>query len=140
MLKPQQSSTRQLVTLDGIWNFSLSSGQDTEAEKIWTNIIPPTLQAPVPSSYNDIFVDANIRDHVGWVYYQRQVVVCHGDGAITIDSEGSEQFNTIETKSCTTVETSLKHTNPAGRASVAEDRTLNTWRSQLQAEMLYTNH
>ncbi|KAH8194728.1 hypothetical protein TruAng_011103 [Truncatella angustata] len=75
MLKPQQSSTRQLVTLDGIWNFSLSSGQDTEAEKIWTNIIPPTLQAPVPSSYNDIFVDANIRDHVGWVYYQRQVVV-----------------------------------------------------------------
>lgn len=75
MLKPQESPTRQLVALDGIWNFSLPSEQGAEEDKSWTRTIPPTLQAPVPSSYNDIFVDANIRDHVGWVCYQRQVVV-----------------------------------------------------------------
>lgn len=75
MLKPQQSPTRQLVSLDGIWNFSVSSGKDIEEEKAWTRAVPTTLQVPVPSSYNDIFVNASIRDHVGWVYYQRQVVV-----------------------------------------------------------------
>lgn len=26
---------------------------------------------PVPSSYNDITQDANIRDHIGWAWYQR---------------------------------------------------------------------
>lgn len=27
---------------------------------------------PVPSSYNDITVDATIRDFVGWAWYQRE--------------------------------------------------------------------
>lgn len=26
---------------------------------------------PVPSSYNDVTQDPNIRDHIGWVWYQR---------------------------------------------------------------------
>ncbi|CAM1154623.1 GUSB (predicted) [Pycnogonum litorale] len=30
---------------------------------------------PVPSSYNDITVDKTIRDHLGWVWYDRQFVV-----------------------------------------------------------------
>lgn len=75
MLKPQESPTRQLVCLDGIWNFALAVKQNIEDEKAWIKAISPRLQVPVPSSYNDIFVDASVRDHVGWVYYQRQVVV-----------------------------------------------------------------
>jgi beta-glucuronidase len=77
MLKPQVSATRELISLDGIWNFALAS-QDLEIEQAWTTNIKPTLQVPVPASYNDIFVDQSIRDHVGWVYYQRTVTVPKG--------------------------------------------------------------
>ncbi|KAJ0426611.1 beta-glucuronidase [Aspergillus carlsbadensis] len=72
MLKPQQNVARELVSLDGIWNFALAG---PESNELWTRQIPPSLQIPVPASYNDIFVDRKIRDHVGWVYYQRLVTV-----------------------------------------------------------------
>lgn len=36
------------------------------------------LEAPVPASYNDLFVDAEIRDHAGVVWYQRDVRVPRG--------------------------------------------------------------
>ena len=32
----------------------------------------------MPASYNDLFVDAAVRDHVGWVWYQRAVRVPRG--------------------------------------------------------------
>ncbi|GKT41026.1 beta-glucuronidase [Colletotrichum spaethianum] len=75
MLKPQANSTRELVSLDGIWNFAIASSSDIEADAPWTKPLPPKLQVPVPASYNDIFADDKIRSHVGWVYYQRQVTV-----------------------------------------------------------------
>ncbi|RSM09907.1 hypothetical protein CEP52_003847 [Fusarium oligoseptatum] len=75
MLKPQANAYRELVSLDGIWNFALAQSVELEAEQAWKQAIPPSLQIPVPASYNDIFVDAKIRDHVGWVYYQRNVTI-----------------------------------------------------------------
>ncbi|KAF3804368.1 Beta-glucuronidase [Colletotrichum gloeosporioides] len=75
MLKPQANSTRELVSLDGIWNFAIADSVDIETDAPWAKTIPSTLQVPVPASYNDIFVDEKIRSHVGWVYYQRQVTV-----------------------------------------------------------------
>ncbi|KAJ0307492.1 hypothetical protein COL5a_000343 [Colletotrichum fioriniae] len=78
MLKPQANSTRDVVSLDGIWNFAIASSPDIEADAPWSKLLPPKLQVPVPASYNDIFADENIRSHVGWVYYQRQVTVPRG--------------------------------------------------------------
>lgn len=75
MLQPQANQARSLISLDGIWNFALASGVDIEAEEAWKKAIPPKVQIPVPASYNDILVDAKVKDHVGWVYYQRQVTV-----------------------------------------------------------------
>ncbi|KAL0943557.1 beta-glucuronidase precursor [Colletotrichum truncatum] len=75
MLKPQSNFTRELVSLDGIWNFAVHYSSNDEETAPWNKLIPPTLQVPVPASYNDIFVDQKIRDHVGWVYYQKQVTV-----------------------------------------------------------------
>ncbi|RSL87345.1 hypothetical protein CEP51_002326 [Fusarium floridanum] len=75
MPKPQANACRELVSLDGIWNFALAQSVELEAEQAWKQAIPPSLQIPVPASYNDIFVDAKIRDHVGWVYYQRNVTI-----------------------------------------------------------------
>ncbi|KAF0329591.1 beta-glucuronidase [Colletotrichum asianum] len=56
MLKPQANSTRELVSLDGIWNFAIAESVDIETDAPWAKIIPSTF-------------------HVGWVYYQRQVTV-----------------------------------------------------------------
>ena len=40
--------------------------------------LAPPLEVPVPASYNDLFVDPEIRDHVGVVWYQRDVRVPRG--------------------------------------------------------------
>lgn len=79
MLKPQASPTRELVSLDGLWHFNTIKG-DLETEKPWSRLRTKGLEAPVPASYNDIFVDPDIHDHVGWVYYQRRVTVPRGWG------------------------------------------------------------
>ncbi|GAB2844680.1 beta-glucuronidase [Actinocorallia aurea] len=69
------TATRELVNLDGIWRFAVES--DDTAQQ-WTDPFSSGLEAPVPASYNDVFTDAAIRDHVGWVWYQRQVRVPRG--------------------------------------------------------------
>ncbi|TKA58689.1 hypothetical protein B0A49_13730 [Cryomyces minteri] len=76
MLKPQATSTRELVNLDGLWSFALVT--DNEKEQAWTEPLQKGLEAPVPASYNDVFLDRAIHDHVGWVRYQRQVIVPRG--------------------------------------------------------------
>ena len=75
MLKPQSSPTRELVGLDGLWRFALDT---TVPASPWAATLPSTLEAAVPASYNDLFADAAIRDHVGWVWYQRTVRVPRG--------------------------------------------------------------
>ncbi|KQP01369.1 beta-glucuronidase [Leifsonia sp. Leaf264] len=75
MLKPTPTPTRELVNLDGVWRFGIDSRLASEP---WTGILDTPLEAAVPASYNDQFTDAEIRDHVGWVYYQREVRVPRG--------------------------------------------------------------
>lgn len=75
MLKPQISATRELVSLDGLWDFALDSADVAEP---WAGTLDTALQAPVPASYNDLFTDSAIRDHVGWVWYQRTARVPRG--------------------------------------------------------------
>ncbi|KAL4940426.1 hypothetical protein BDV06DRAFT_224073 [Aspergillus oleicola] len=75
-LKPQQTLTRDLISLDGLWSFALADSNSTSQP--WTSPLPKGLECPVPASYNDIFVDRSIHDHVGWVYYQRPVTVPRG--------------------------------------------------------------
>lgn len=75
-LKPQHSTTRELVNLDGLWKFALAA--EDEPSESWTAVLPKDLECPVPASYNDIFADRKIHDHVGWVLYQRDVIVPKG--------------------------------------------------------------
>ena len=77
MLKPQPTATREQVSLDGLWNFEVGVG-GPEIDQPWNRTLRPSLQVPVPASYNDIFLDANIRDLVGWVYYQRHITIPRG--------------------------------------------------------------
>jgi beta-glucuronidase len=72
MLKPRASRSRDIRSLDGLWKFALD---DEVGDRPWESALPVTRQAPVPASYNDVFVDARIRGHVGVAWYQRDVVV-----------------------------------------------------------------
>jgi beta-glucuronidase len=77
MLRPQSTTTREVVSLDGLWNFEVVN-TNPEDENEWTKRLSDTEQVPVPASYNDIFLDYDIRNHVGWVKYQRQVRIPSG--------------------------------------------------------------
>nr|WP_315266266.1 beta-glucuronidase [Microbacterium lemovicicum] len=77
MLKPTSTFTRELVNLDGVWRFAIDSRLPDQP---WHGPLDTPLEAAVPASYNDLFADPEIRDHVGWVYYQREVRVPRGWG------------------------------------------------------------
>lgn len=74
MLYPQMSESRAVVSLDGIWNFKLDDGKGFEEkwpEKKLANARPMA----VPCSYNDLAQDREVRDHIGWVFYQRDFYI-----------------------------------------------------------------
>ncbi|MEU1799734.1 beta-glucuronidase [Streptomyces sp. NPDC019937] len=75
MLKPRATATRDLVNLDGLWRFAVETDATSEP---WRGRLPGTLDVAVPASYNDLFADPAVRDHVGRVWYQRQVRVPRG--------------------------------------------------------------
>ncbi|MER6248872.1 beta-glucuronidase [Streptomyces griseorubiginosus] len=75
MPSPRATPTRDLVGLDGLWRFAPDNRTGTEP---WTARLDSPLEVPVPASYNDLFVDPEIRDHVGVVWYQRDVRVPRG--------------------------------------------------------------
>lgn len=74
MLYPIITETRTIIDLNGIWNFKLDKGNgfDESWEK---STLTETIQMAVPASFNDLGVKAEIRDHVGWVWYEREFAV-----------------------------------------------------------------
>lgn len=78
MLKPQTSSTRELQNLDGLWDFKVDFKDEGFSEGWATKPLSTKLKAPVPASYNELFTDLSIREHSGWVWYQRTVRVPRG--------------------------------------------------------------
>ena len=78
MLKPQANSTRELVNLDGLYAFKVDFDRSGHTEEWFKSPLQSDLEMAVPASYNDIFADQAIRDHVGYVWYQREVRVPRG--------------------------------------------------------------
>jgi beta-glucuronidase len=78
MLRPQTSETRELVNLDGLWQFKVDFNDEGFAANWASAALETSLQAPVPASYNEVFTSTDIRDHVGWVWYQKTVRVPKG--------------------------------------------------------------
>lgn len=77
----RESETREVKNLDGLWDF-YQSDRNNPMEGVtnkWfmTDLskIKPTIQMAVPASYNDLTQDANLRDHVGTVWYERHFFV-----------------------------------------------------------------
>jgi beta-glucuronidase len=78
MLKPQISRTRELQNLDGLWDFKVDFNDEGFAKDWAAQRLRTDQQAAVPASYNELFTDPAIREHSGWVWYQRSVRVPRG--------------------------------------------------------------
>ena len=72
MLYPVNSRTRRLMDLSGIWNFKVDYNNEGR-DKGYYHGLKDTTTIPVPSSYNDLFTEAKIRDHFGDVWYETEI-------------------------------------------------------------------
>ncbi len=73
MLYPVITRSRKVISLDGIWKFK--KGKITLNEEQAGKRLKDYLNMPVPSSYNDIPSNVDIRNHQGWVWYERDLVI-----------------------------------------------------------------
>ena len=78
MLRPRDTITRETKRLDGMWSFTADVDGVGREEGWWRSALPDAVGMPVPSSFNDVFVDPRLHDHVGDVWYQRPVFVPRG--------------------------------------------------------------
>lgn len=78
MLKPQLNPARQLVSLDGIWEFKVDFNDEGFNQNWAASKLDTDLDIAVPASYNELFPQREIREHVGWVWYQRELIVPKG--------------------------------------------------------------
>jgi len=70
MLRPIETESRERLSLNGIWRFTADAAGRGHADRWWTAPLPASRPMPVPASYNDIYPDAALRDHVGDAWYQ----------------------------------------------------------------------
>ena len=67
MLRPQDSSTRERRSLNGLWRFALDRAGLRDGREM-----------AVPASYNDIGGDRTLRNHIGEVWYETEVRIPSG--------------------------------------------------------------
>ncbi|KAI6216284.1 Beta-glucuronidase [Aphelenchoides besseyi] len=81
LLYPQQNELRNLNSLDGLWTFvSEPSTACFDCESLGStnrwyerdlSRFTNATRMPVPSAFNELTAEWGIREHVGWVWYQR---------------------------------------------------------------------
>jgi len=74
MLKPVENSSRNRKSLNGIWRFAVDHAGIGRTAQWWAADLHDARDIAVPASYNDLFPDAAIRDHVGDVWYQTDIL------------------------------------------------------------------
>ena len=71
MLYPQQNEIRQFLDLSGLWKFFLPSAESLDSMEWAERGLPlKAREIAVPASFNDLFTEASIRDHLGPVWYE----------------------------------------------------------------------
>ncbi len=73
MLRPVETPTREIKKLDGLWAFSLDRENCGIDQRWWESALQESRAIAVPGSFNDQFADADIRNYVGNVWYQRSL-------------------------------------------------------------------
>ncbi|XP_042857678.1 beta-glucuronidase-like isoform X1 [Penaeus japonicus] len=80
-LYPRESGSREVKSLDGLWNFRLAPLHDPLKgfrEEWFAKPLCKTgsvITMAVPCSYNDVTQDKALRDHIGWAWYDRTFYV-----------------------------------------------------------------
>ncbi|XP_027717700.1 beta-glucuronidase isoform X1 [Vombatus ursinus] len=81
MLYPQETPSRERKDLNGLWDFRADFSEDRNQgfrERWYQRPLResgPVLDMPVPSSFNDVGQDRKLYSFIGWVWYERQVLV-----------------------------------------------------------------
>jgi beta-glucuronidase len=78
MLRPQDTSTRERKSLNGLWQFALDPNAEGRTARWFAERLSDAREMAVPASFNDIAADAAVRDYFGDVWYQRTVWVPRG--------------------------------------------------------------
>ncbi|WP_287812008.1 beta-glucuronidase [Pseudomonas sp.] len=78
MLKPVENVYREKKNLNGIWRFRIDSKGEGHTQRWWELPLKNARDIPVPASYNDVFADEAIRNHVGDAWYQTEVMIPNG--------------------------------------------------------------
>jgi len=73
LLYPIETETRQIRSLDGIWQFRLDENGVGESEQWFSmpQLPEPTIPMPVPSAFNDVTQNITVHRHIGWVWYAK---------------------------------------------------------------------
>ncbi|XP_039612758.1 beta-glucuronidase [Polypterus senegalus] len=83
MLTPRENPTRELKELSGVWKFraDFSPNRKRGFEEQWykrrLEESGSVIDMPVPASFNDITQDVQLRDFIGWVWYEREASIPH---------------------------------------------------------------
>lgn len=68
MLYPLNTKTRLVMDLSGMWRFMIDEEVTPISPK---EPLPTTREVAVPASFNDQVIDATIRQHAGFVWYEK---------------------------------------------------------------------
>ncbi|GMT21239.1 hypothetical protein PFISCL1PPCAC_12536, partial [Pristionchus fissidentatus] len=102
ILPVQETETREVRSLNGLWSFvrDTYNGPDIGLTQKWfaqdLSRFENSTVMPVPSSYNDLG-DASLRDHVGWVWYQRKEIIStrHSDQRIYLRIDSANYYSIV---------------------------------------------
>jgi beta-glucuronidase len=78
MLRPQDTATRERKSLTGLWRFRLDKAGEGRSAEWFRRPLADAREMAVPASFNDIAVDAAVREYFGDIWYQTGVRVPRG--------------------------------------------------------------
>lgn len=71
LLYPENTITRQVVDLSGMWKFCFDYKSEGNA-KGYVNGLPDAIQMPVPASFADFFTDKASKEYTGDFWYETE--------------------------------------------------------------------
>jgi beta-glucuronidase len=78
MLRPIETVSRETKSLNGLWRFAIDADGRGRTDGFWRTLLRNAREIAVPASYNDLYADSVIRNHVGDAWYQTGLRVPSG--------------------------------------------------------------
>lgn len=85
ILQVQRNERRFYDQLDGLWTFvrEETNSPSTGIRRKWhlydLSLFENATVMPIPAAYNELTADREVREHVGWVWYQRKFFISARD-------------------------------------------------------------